>query len=96
MYAVTVTFQAKPDQWEAFLPLMLENARASRETEPGCRQFDVLTDPARPHTVSLYELYDDRTAFDTHLASPHFTAFKAATADMLEVSEIVTWAGLHR
>jgi quinol monooxygenase YgiN len=47
------------------------NATATREREPGCRQFDVCTS-ADDGLVFLYEVYDDRAAFDAHLAAPHF------------------------
>ena len=91
MYVVTVEFAVDPAQWEAFLPLMVENAARSRKDEPGCRQFDVCTDASRPATVYLYELYDDRAAFDVHLASPHFKSFAAATQLMIVKRTIETW-----
>ncbi len=91
MYVVAVEFVVVAAQWDAFLPLMLENARRSREDEPGCRQFDVCVDDARPNVVFLYELYDDRTAFDAHLAAPHFKSFAAATAPMIAERRITTW-----
>ena len=91
MYAVTVTFTLHQGQAAAFLPLMLDNARASLRKEPGCRQFDVCTDPDAPDTVFLYELYDDRAAFDAHLASPHFRAFDTAVAGMIADKRIVTF-----
>jgi quinol monooxygenase YgiN len=83
MYVVTVEFEVHPQHCAAFLPLMRENARASRENEPGCRQFDVCADPARPNFVFLYEVYDDRAAFDAHLVSAHFRHFDAAVRDMV-------------
>jgi quinol monooxygenase YgiN len=70
---------------------MLDNARRSREDEPGCRQFDVSVDEARPAVVYLYELYDDRAAFDAHLVSPHFVAFAGATTNMITDRVIRTW-----
>ena len=91
MYVVTVEFGIDPAQWAQFMPLMVENARRSRSDEPGCRQFDVCVDPARPGTVFLYELYDDRAAFDAHLASPHFKAFAAATQTMIVNRRVATW-----
>ena len=39
----------------------------------------------------LYELYDDRAAFDAHLATPHFKAFAAATDAMIATRRIATW-----
>ncbi len=82
-YAVCVTFTIRPEAWDAFLPLMHANAAASLKNEEGCHRFDVLTDPAYPHEVFLYELYTDPAAFDAHLASDHFKSFDAATADMV-------------
>ena len=91
MHVVTVEFQIDTAHWEAFLPLMLENAARSREDEPGCRQFDVCIDESRPATVFLYEIYDDRAAFDAHLASSHFREFAAATGAMVRQRSLLTW-----
>ena len=62
-FAVVVTFQIEPARYVEFMPLMLSNAQASLTQEPGCLQFDVATDPARPNEVFLYEIYSDRAAF---------------------------------
>jgi len=91
VYIVTVEFTIEPQRFDQFLPLMLDNARRSREDEPGCRQFDVGVDDAQPAVVHLYELYDNRAAFDAHLASPHFVAFAAATTKMITARVIRTW-----
>ena len=91
MYVVTVEFTIDSQQFDQFLPLMVENARRSREDEPGCRQFDVCVDDTRSAAVYLYELYDDRAAFDAHLAAPHFVAFAGATAKMITDRVIRTW-----
>jgi len=91
MHVVTVEFTINPSLWDAFLPLMVENARASRESEPGCRQFDICIDAAKPATVFLYELYADRAAFDAHLASVHFKAFAAATQAMITGRAVQIW-----
>jgi len=83
MYVITVVFTIHPEHLAGFMLLMLENARISRETEPGCRRFDVCRDPAQPEHVFLYELYDDRAAFDAHLAAAHFKAFDGAVKAMV-------------
>lgn len=83
MYVVTVDFAIHRQHFEAFLLLMRENARASLDGEPGCRQFDVCTDAARPDSVFLYEVYVDRAAFEVHLSSDHFMRFDAAVRDMV-------------
>jgi len=80
MHIVVVDFTILPAHVGAFRAAMVDNARASREREPGCRQFDVCADAAEPTHIFLYEAYDDRAAFDAHLASPHFRAFDATVA----------------
>ena len=96
MYAVCVTFTLKSDQALQFMPLMQANARTSLAHEPGCVQFDVLSDPAKPDQVFLYELYVDPAAFDAHLASPHFKSFNAATAEMVADKVVQTWTEVTR
>lgn len=88
MYVITVEFTIHPGRMPVFMPLMVDNARASREQEPGCRQFDVCLDPAAPNIVYLYEVYDDRAAFDAHLATAHFRSFDAAVRDMVAAKAV--------
>ena len=83
-----VDFEINLEQIDAFLPLMRENASASARDEPGCRQFDVCYDPDHPGHVFLYEVYDDRTAFDAHLSTQHFKSFDAATAGMIRSKKL--------
>ena len=83
MYVIIVNFEIDPEQIDAFLPLMRENASTSARDEPECRQFDVCHNPEHPGHVFLYEVYDDRASFDAHLSTPHFKSFYAATAGMI-------------
>ncbi|MGZ2258812.1 putative quinol monooxygenase [Roseobacter sp. A03A-229] len=96
MFAVVVTLQIKPEAILAFMPLMAQNAKTSLTEEPGCHQFDVATDDARPDEVFLYELYSNAAAFDAHLASTHFKAFDAATAHMIANKSVTTYAQVHQ
>ncbi|MEO0750268.1 MAG: putative quinol monooxygenase [Pseudomonadota bacterium] len=93
MFAVTVIFDIHEGRMEDFLPLMLENARASRSTEPGCQQFDVCRAGDR---IFLYEIYDNRAAFDAHLATAHFLSFDAAVAEMVAGKTLETYASVLR
>ncbi|UWR13342.1 putative quinol monooxygenase [Sulfitobacter mediterraneus] len=96
MFAVVVTFQIEPGQMQAFMPLMLENARASLSGEEGCHQFDVATDVARPNELFLYELYTDATAFELHKNAPHFKAFGAVAGPMIADKTITTYAQVQQ
>ncbi len=83
MFVITVEFKVRPEFLAQFLLKMIANARASATTEPGCRQFDVCTDPQDASRIFLYELYDDRAAFEAHLATAHFKEFDRKTSAWL-------------
>ena len=70
-FVVIAEFEVKPGRMKDFLALALDDARCSVEHEPGCRTFDVSVDEGDPNAVVFYEVYDDRAAFDAHLATPH-------------------------
>jgi quinol monooxygenase YgiN len=88
MYVVTVRFAIKPEFADAFLRAVQSNARTSLEREPGCHRFDVATGDAVHSDVFLYEVYTDRAAFETHLASAHFQAFDAEAADWVAAKDV--------
>ena len=88
MYVITVEFEIDPERLEAFLPLMTENAASSVRDEPGCRQFDVCQDPEAANRIFLYEIYDDRAAFEAHLETPHFKRFDAAVSPMVTAKTV--------
>lgn len=94
MYAVCVLFQTKPEAREAFMVLMRQQARNSLEREPGCKRFDICTDPSRPDDVFLYEIYDDAAAFDLHSKSDHFLQFDATVADMVTAKTVDTYGAV--
>lgn len=94
MFAIAVTFQIHPEQWDSFLPHMLRNAQTSLREEPGCRQFDVCTDPDRPHEVFLYELYDTEAAFGAHTSSAHYAAFQQAIDGMVASKDVRSFRGV--
>lgn len=74
-FTLIVNLKIKPDQVEQFMKMALENAAASRETEPGCRQFDVLVDAEDPTRIAFYEVYDNKSAFESHLETAHFKKY---------------------
>ena len=79
--------EPKAEHAAAFRVAMLENAAASREDEPGCRQFDVCVEPASG-TIFLYEIYDDRAAFDAHVRTEHFLRFDATVRDWVTRKDV--------
>ena len=90
MLALVVEFRIKPEHIDDFARAIAENAAASRDTEPGCRQFDVCRDAADPALFFLYELYDDQQAIQQHLESAHFREMSAASSDWVDSKQVRT------
>lgn len=88
-FVIIVDFRLRPGSRDAFRRLIDENAVASARGEPGCRRFDVLEPAGTPDQIVLYEIYDDRAAFDAHCRTAHFAAFDGASATYVK-SKTVT------
>jgi autoinducer 2-degrading protein len=89
-YVLQVDLRIKRDKVDAFMKKLLENAAHAR-TEPGCRHFDVLVDPADATRAMLYEIYDDEAAFDAHRQTEHFKLYAAEAVPLLESRERHVW-----
>jgi len=84
-FAIIVEFEIGDSAYSEFLHLVKENAAASVCDEPGCRRFDVLSPESETTrgSVLLYEIYDDRAAFEAHLATGHYASFDRITEPMI-------------
>ena len=82
-FVIVVEFKIRNGQMAAFRKLMDENARASCRDEPGCQRFDVLTSSKDPNVILLYEIYDDRAAFEAHKKTRHFLVFDKDSAPLV-------------
>jgi len=89
-FAITVVFDLVSGQRDRFLKLVKENAATSVNVEPGCHRFDVLLPEAEDRVV-LYEIYNDRAAFDAHLATSHFKVFDRATKDLVKGKAVTSF-----
>jgi (4S)-4-hydroxy-5-phosphonooxypentane-2,3-dione isomerase len=74
-FVVIAELEVPAQHGSEFLELCRFDGEHSVSDEAGCRQFDVNTSDESPETIVLYEVYDDRAAFDFHLTTPHFVVF---------------------
>jgi len=88
-YVILVDFLLKPGSKAEFRRAIDANAQASCRSEPGCRQFDVVEPKDDPDRIVLYEIYDDRAAFDAHLKTPHLATFEAASNHLVTKKTVV-------
>jgi quinol monooxygenase YgiN len=91
-FVIIVDFRLKPGAKAAFLRLINDNARASCREEPGCQRFDVLVTQSEADRIVLYEIYDNRTAFDAHVRTSHFAIFNEASASLVADKKVTEFA----
>ncbi len=74
-FVVIAEFSISKENRAEFLSACGEDATSSVRDEPGCRTFEVLTAEDSDGLIVLFEIYDDKAAFDAHRETPHFAAF---------------------
>lgn len=84
---LVVYLKTHADTREQFLKLALDNAQATRDLEPGCLQFDVVSDPDDPDRIMFYEVYRDKAAFEKHQQSAHFKDYLERAVPLLASRE---------
>ncbi len=85
-FVVIAMLEVAAEHKAEFLEMCRLDSVGSTTSEPGCRQFDLLTSDEAPDEVVLFEVYDDKSAFDHHLTTPHYKTF-AAAVERLGVKE---------
>jgi autoinducer 2-degrading protein len=94
MFVTLVHCHVKPEHAEAFAAACHANAEASSR-EPGNLRFDLLRLVEDPNRFLLYEWYVDADAAKAHKDTPHYAAWREATADMFaEPRQGVRYDGL--
>ena len=75
MFVITVDFEIKSEFVNEFRNRVLQQAKDSLHNEEKCLIFDVCFDEKNTKKVFLYEIYQDKDAFDYHLKSDHYLSF---------------------
>ena len=89
-FVLQVAIRIKPENVDAFMGKVLENAASARK-EPGCKQFDVVVDPRDRTSVMLYEVYADENAFEAHQRQAAFKKYVAEAVPLLASRERHVW-----
>lgn len=76
--------EIEPGQLDRYLAILREEAETSIRVEPGVLTLYAVQLESDPTRVRLFEMYADSSAYDAHIASPHFRKYKASTAAMVK------------
>jgi len=90
MFVLQVNIRIKPENVDAFMRKLDENAKAAR-SKAGCKQFDVLVDPKDKTRLMLYEVYKDEAAFEEHQKGAAFKKYVAEAVPLLADRQRTIW-----
>ena len=79
-FVVIAEFVVKEGLLDTFLSHAMDDAQHSLSDEVDCLQFDVLRTSDSGNGVLFYEVYRSKTAFETHLETPHVQKFRSILA----------------
>lgn len=78
-----VTLAVKPAELDSYLDAMQREAAGAR-SEAGCLAFDLLVDPAAPHTLYLLEHWASQAALEVdHARQPYYIHVRGLEAQAL-------------
>ena len=57
--------------------------------EPGVLSYQAVADRKDPSRITILEVYENRAAYESHVATPHFKKYKDAVKEMVLELELV-------
>lgn len=57
--------------------------------EPGVLSYHAVADKKEPSRITILEVYMNRSAYESHIATPHFRKYKERVKDMVLELELV-------
>lgn len=73
-----------PAQLEQYKAALQEEIAASIRLEPGVLRLYAVSVRDHPEQVRRFEMYANQAAYESHLQTPHFKKYKAATQGMVQ------------
>ena len=89
MFVVVGDVRVKPEHREEFVRATLENARNTRN-EPGNLRFDVSRHLEDPDRFALYEVYRDKSGFESHQKTEHYLRWRETVKDWMAQPRVGT------
>src|SRR5829696_3645650 len=73
MLGILFKVKVKAEKRQAFIEFIEWDIQVAKECEPGTLRFDLYQDPTDENTFFVYEVYQDKNAFeDVHKKSPPY------------------------
>ena len=76
--------QIDSSQLENYKLALKEHAETAVRVEPGVLNLYAVYEKNNPTHVTVFEIYANEAAYKSHLQTPHFLKYKAATRAMVK------------
>src|SRR4029078_10485954 len=76
-------------QLESYKSALKEGIEVAVRTEPGVLSLYAVYDKKNPTHVTVFEIYADEKAYQSHIQTAHFKKYKNAAQDMVKSLELV-------
>ena len=74
---------------ESYKSALKEGIEVAVRTEPGVLSLYAVYDKKNPTHVTVFEIYADEKAYQSHIQTAHFKKYKNAAQDMVKSLELV-------
>ena len=83
-----------PESLDEYVTILQKEAAASVRLEPGVISIFPMSQQDHPTKVRILEIYANRAAYESHLQTPHFREYKAATVKMVKSLRLIDMRAL--
>ena len=83
-YVQVAQIEVDPVQLRGYRAAVRKQIEAAIREEPGVLVLYAVSDDDNPAHITVFEIYQDRAAYKTHLESAHFKKYKAVTETMVK------------
>ena len=82
-YAIVVEVDVRAERFDDCVALTHAAVDRNVAEDPGCQRMELCVKADGSPVMVLYEVYDSQAAFDAHLKTPGFIAWREATHAMV-------------
>lgn len=76
-------------QLDKYRAALREGIETAVRVEPGVLMLYAVYDKNDPANVTVFEIYADQEAYQSHVQSPHFLKYKTGTKDMVKSLDLI-------
>ncbi len=76
-------------QLENYKSALQEQMNTAIQLEPGVLSYTVVADKKEPSAITIFEVYANQEAYQSHIATPHFKKYKETVKNMVTSLELI-------